>query len=496
MAPGALFDEISQNALAGVYSDTTVPAINITKQGSWDAILHRNARTTPLTLRSASGNWLEVSDGNKSWAVFDGSGGASVTCIGHKDYRVMKAEWDHFDSTGLTYAPSGSFRTEISEEFAALLIRTTNNMMAKVVFYGSGSEANEAAKKAAIQYHTREKLKPELGRTMFIARERSYHGATLGALGSSGHKSRREIFEPNLPKDTTFISACNPYRDMRQGMTNEEYVQELAQELEDRILEIGADKVAGFIAEPVVGAALGCAPAVPGYLIAMKSVCVKYGVLLILDEVMCGLGRTGYHHAWQEENVVPDIQMVGKGLAGGYAMISAVLFGHDIVNAFRYGPGNGAFAHGHTFQNFPRACAAGLKVQQIIEDGNLIGNVRKMGALLRNKLEQGLKYHPFVGDIRGQGLFLGIEFVMDKETKEPFNSLLNIAWRLHETGLTEDYGIYVYPGSGTVDGVKGDHIIISPAYHVTSKEVDTIATRVVKLIEGFFDKYDQPSPRL
>jgi len=147
---------------------------------------------------------------------------------------------------------------------------------------------------------------------------------------------------------------------------------------------------------------------VTGYLTAMKSVCVKYGVLLILDEVMCGLGRTGYHHAWQEENVVPDIQMVGKGLAGGYAIISAVLFGHDIVNAFRNGPGNGAFAHGHTFQNFPRACAAGLKVQQIIEDGNLIGNVRKTGALLRRKLEQGLKYHPFVGDIRGKGLFLGV----------------------------------------------------------------------------------------
>ncbi|KAI4608637.1 hypothetical protein J4E83_009074 [Alternaria metachromatica] len=377
-----------------------------------------------------------------------------------------------------------SFHTEVVEDFADFLLESTDDKLKEVVFYGSGSEANEASQKLAYQYHSKLKPNPQPQRSWFIARDRSYHGATLGALETSGHKGRKEIYLPILPEKTQFVSPCNPSRDMKKGESVAQYVERLADELERKILDLGPDTVAGFVMEPVVGAALGCVPALPGYLRAMKRVCKKYGVLLILDEVMCGMGRTGYMHAWQEEDVVPDIQLVGKGIAGGYAALSAMLVGPTIVDAM----GDNAFAHGHTFQNFPTACAAGLAIQEIVQQDNLLENVRDKGEKLMQKLQARLGDHPNVFDIRGKGLFIGIEFVQDKLTKAAFDPEVAVTWRVHELGLKDGYNVYVYPGSGTVDGIRGDHIIIAPAYNVTDDDVDFIVERIGKTIVDFFEE--------
>ncbi|KAF1939899.1 omega-amino acid-pyruvate aminotransferase [Clathrospora elynae] len=445
-------------------------------------LLRRNARSPPLWNTYADGNWLEVSDGTRKWKIFDGSGGAGVSNIGHNDRRVYAAI-DEQRETGVSYAASLSFRTAVVENFANFLIHSTNYEMAEAVFYCSGSEATDAAQKLCYQYHSRLKQDPQPGCRWFIARERSYHGATLGALELSGHRGRKEMYKPILPENTQFVSSCYPYRDMKEGETAAQYVERLADELDRKIRKIGPEKVAGFIAEPVVGAALGCVPALPGYLAAMKKVCRKHGVLIIFDEIMCGMGRTGRMHAWQEEGVVPDILLVGKGLAGGYAAISAMIVGKEIVVAL----GHGVFAHGHTFQNFPAACAAGLAVQMIIQDENLIQNAYEKGEKLEKKLAARLGNHPHVGNIRGPGLFKGIEFVLDKKTKETFHPEIGVAWQIYERGLTPEYGIYVYPGSGTVDGFKGDHIIIAPAYNVTDEDIDLVVDRVSNLITSYFE---------
>ncbi|KAL1800910.1 hypothetical protein ACET3X_001252 [Alternaria dauci] len=496
MAPALLFDEsgIPSPASEGSLSLSTMdeaPALAVSqhrrsrrnRNSPRGPLLKRSARGPPLFLEEARGNWLSVSDENKTWRIFDASGGAAVSNIGHKDQRVYDAIRQQ-EETGVGYAASMSFQTEIAEDFADFLLESTDDKMTEVVFYGSGSEANEAAQKLAYQYHSKLKDSPQPQRRWFIARDRSYHGATLGALEGSGHKGRKDMYKPILSEKTQFISPCYPSRDMAKGETTAQYVKRLEDELERKILDLGPETVAGFVMEPVVGAALGCVPALPGYLSAMRRVCDKYGVLFILDEVMSGMGRTGYMHAWQDEDVAPDIQLVGKGLAGGYAAISAMLVGPVITNAL----GEAAFAHGHTFQNFPAACAAGLAVQQIVRDDNLVDNVREKGEKLMKKLMARLSDHPNVFDIRGKGLFLGIEFVQDKKTKAPFDPEVAVAWRVHELGLKDGYNVYVYPGSGTVDGNRGDHVIIAPAYNITDSDVEFIVDRVSKTIFDFFEE--------
>ncbi|CAA9960987.1 Omega-amino acid-pyruvate aminotransferase [Pyrenophora teres f. maculata] len=488
MAPALLVNEssspssnFSSDALVPNMEDSHAPGTSRTRRRHQSALIKRSIRSSPLLVKGAEGNWLLVSDGEKTWKIFDGSGGAAVSNIGHKDARVYAAIIEQ-QATGISYAPSMSFDTEAALDFADFLLESTNDLMAQVAFYSSGSEAMEAAQKLVYQYFSILYQDRYHGRHWFIARDRSYHGATLGALDISGHKGRKEMYKQILPNNTKFISPCNPYRDMQEGQSASQYVERLAEELDEKICELGPNTVAGFVMEPVVGAALGCVPALPGYLEAMKRVCRKHGVLFILDEVMCGMGRTGYMHAWQEEGVVPDIQLVGKGLAGGYAPISALLAGIEVADTL----GDEAFAHGHTFQNLPMACAAGLAVQQIVQDDCLLENVRDKGDKLMKKLMARLENHANVGNIRGKGLFYGIEFVQDKKTKMPFDRSLNVAWRIHELGLKDGYNMYIYPGSGTVDGDRGDHIIIAPAYNITNLDVDMIVESVGKLVVDFF----------
>jgi len=394
---------------------------------------------------------------------------------------------------GTPYISSMMFDTEVTEEFARFLVNSTNGMMSKAVFYSSGTESNEAAYKIAVQWHATEKKNPEPSRTYIIARDRSYHGTTLGTLDMGGHKARRAPWEGVIPKNGHHVSPCYSYRNLNKGESVAEYVTRLKDELEQRIVELGPKNVAAFICEPVVGAALGCVPAEDGYLAAMREVCDRYGVLLIFDEVMCGMGRTGYMHAWQKDGVAPDIQTTGKGLAGGFQQISAMLVSPKISDAFEFGPGSGAFSHGHTFQNYPLACAAGLEVQKIIQEENLLHNVKDKGTRLSKSLRKRLANHPNVGDIRGVGLFWGIEFVKDKQTMEPFPEALKVNWKIYERGLAPPYEVHIYPGAGTADGVNGDHIIISPSYNITNADVDAIVDRVGRLVEDFFETLNEPT---
>ncbi|KAL2275682.1 hypothetical protein FJTKL_01645 [Diaporthe vaccinii] len=383
----------------------------------------------------------------------------------------------------LSYCVSTFFKTSIVEQAGRAMVDTTDGQMTRAYIVGSGSEAMEAAVKLARQYFL-EKETPEPARVRFISRQQSYHGTTLGSLAMGGHVARRAKFEPMLTDVVSKVSPCYAYRGKEQGETDESYVQRLALELDQEFQRVGPETVCAFVAEPVVGAALGCVPAVPGYFKAMKEVCRKNGALLIMDEVMCGMGRTGMHHAWQHEGVVPDIQTVGKGLSGGYQPVAGVLIHKNVVDTLE--KGSAAFMHGHTYQAHAVGCAAVVAVQRIIQEGNLIANVRAMGELLGKSLQARLGSHKHVANIRGRGLFWAVEFVQDKATKTPFPSEAGVSMEISELGLTEPYCMLVYPGAGTVDGVNGDHIIIAPPYTVTSEDIEFIVLGVSRLVEDYF----------
>lgn len=345
-----------------------------------------------------------------------------------------------------------------------------------------GSEAMEASVKMARQFFLEnDKNTP---RKNFIARQQSYHGNTIGALGISGHVARRAPYEPFLMDNVHHVSSCNAYRQRLEGESDAAFVARKAAELEAKFQELGPETVVGFICEPVVGAALGCVPPVPGYLKAMKEICHKYGALFILDEVMSGMGRCGTLHAWQYEDVVPDLQTIGKGLGAGYQPIAAVLISPKVVAALRNG--SGQFVHGQTYQGMPVQAAAALEVQRIIRQENLMENVRTQGVYLEERIKALLGNHPNVGDIRGRGLFLGIEFVKDKRTKEPFESKMSIAQKISDTSISPPFNMTLYPGTGTCDGVKGDHVIISPTYFVTKEDVEHIAKMTSDVVHKVF----------
>jgi adenosylmethionine-8-amino-7-oxononanoate aminotransferase len=341
----------------------------------------------------------------------------------------------------------------------------------------------EAVVKLSRQYfYENDKNTP---RVNFIAREGSYHGNTIGALGISGHLGRRAPYTPFLMDNVHHISPCYPYRQRKHGESDASFVARKAAELEEKFQELGPETVIGFIAEPVVGAALGCVPYVPGYLKVMRDICRKHGALFILDEVMCGMGRSGTLHAWQEEGVAPDLQTIGKGLGGGYQPIAAVLISQKVVEALLNG--SGQFVHGQTYQGMPVQAAAALEVQRVVRELNLMENVTVQGAYLEQRLKALLINHPNVGDIRGKGLFWGLEFVKDKKSKEAFDPKLQIAQKLHDTAILPPYNMTVYPGTGTVDGVYGDHVILSPAYTVTKEDIDHITQTMSDVVHEVFE---------
>ncbi|KAH7128345.1 adenosylmethionine-8-amino-7-oxononanoate aminotransferase-like protein [Dendryphion nanum] len=437
------------------------------------AVLHRDIRVDPPYVRGEGKYIIEKTTGR---AIFDASCGAGVSILGNTVNKRVRAARDRVEDE-VMYASSASWGHEAIDEFAEFLVSSTGGVMKKVAVYNSGSDSMEAALKMAIQYQTVEKLNPEPERVHFVAREESYHGNTISTLALGGHKARRKLFKDQFPSTFHHIPACNEYRQRGSSQSIEEFNAWHAKQLEDKILEIGANKVAAFVAEPIVGAALGSMPAPKGYFKAIKKVLDKYGVLLIFDEIMCGMGRSGTMHAWQHEDVdvAPDIQTVGKGLGGGVEPIAAMLIGKKVSNALENN--TGIFVHGYTYQNFPKICAAAHEVWKIVQEENLLENVAKMGKLLEHKLKAAVGSHRFVGNIRGRGGFWSIEFVKNKFTKEPFPP------------KAEPYNIHIYPGAGTADGISGDHQLLAPPFTINENDVDLIVDRVTRVINDFFAQH-------
>jgi len=468
------------NSLNNYVPFSTSTALSKTYKKTTSFSLGRDIHKEYTVILRGEGNYLITSDGRK---VFDASTGAAVSCLGHGNKRVLKAMSKQMD-TGITYLASSFWTNAIAEELCKELIKGTEGKMAKVYLTGSGSEAMEAAMKLSRQYFY--DVDNNTSRVNYISREGSYHGNTLGALAISGFPNRKKPYIPILMENVYRISSCYPYRQRIEGETDKAFVSRKAAELEAKFQELGPETVIAFIAEPVVGAALGCVPCVPGYLKAMQDVCHKHGALFILDEVMCGTGRTGTLHVWQAEDVVPDIQTMAKGLGGGYQPIAAMLINHKVAKVLW--DGSGQIVHGQTYQSMPIQAAAALEVQRIIRDDQLLANVTKQGAYMEKRLKAVLGDHPSVGDIRGRGLFWGIEFVKDKTTKEPFEPQLGIANKIQELAISSPFNLAIYLGTGTADGQRGDHIMLAPSYYTTKEDVDHIVNVLSLVVHIVFNK--------
>ncbi len=433
-------------------------------------VFHRHTRMQLRYAVGGDGPYVIDADGRR---YLDASGGAAVSCLGHSNKEVVDAIKAQLDA--IPYAHTSFFTTQSAEQLAEFLIERSPGL-GRVYFVSGGSEAVEAGLKLARQYFL-EKGEPQ--RRHFIARRQSYHGNTLGALAVGGNQWRRESFEPLLITPH-HVSPCYPYRDLKTGESEEQYARRLAEELESRIVEIGPETVLAFVAEPVVGATAGAVAPVEGYFRRIREVCDRHGILLLLDEVMCGMGRTGSLFACEQDAVKPDLIAVAKGLGAGYQPIGALLVSEDIYGAIERG--SGFFQHGHTYMGHPTACAAALAVQRIIERDDLLANVRRQGELLKQRLTERFGAHPHVGDIRGRGLFIGLEFVEDRESKTPFDP----ATRLHEKVKREGMknGLMCYPMGGTIDGRRGHHVLLAPPYIIDESHVTEIVDKLDTALEG------------
>lgn len=424
-------------------------------------VIHRSLRSTPMVASRVQGAYIFDAQGKP---YLDACGGAAVSCLGHAHPDVLAAMHRQIDR--LAYAHTSFFTSDAVEQLAEHLTRTAPGELNYAYFVSGGSEAVETALKMARQYFV------EIGqpsRTRFIARKQSYHGNTLGALAVGGNEWRRRQFAPLL-MDVIRVSACNEYRDRRADETQQQYTERLLNELEQAILEAGPETIIGFCAETVVGATTGATPPTPGYLQGVRRLCDKYGILYIADEVMCGMGRTGTLHAFEQDDVVPDLVTIAKGLGGGYQPIGAVLASETIVSALK--AGSGLFQHGHTYICHATAASAALAVQQVIARDNLLDAVKQQGAYLHKALREVLGELPHVGDTRGRGLFAGVELVRDKDDKTPFDPSLKLHAAIKANCMAR--GLMVYPMGGTIDGQSGDHILIAPPFIITPAQLDFV----------------------
>ena len=434
-------------------------------------VFHRSLNASYPVAVGGDGPYLIDASGKR---YLDACGGAAVSCLGHSDAAVIAAVQQQVGQ--LAYAHSAFFTTAPMEALADFLVARAPDGIDSVYFVSGGSEAVESALKMARQYFV-ERGQPQ--RRHIIARRQSYHGNTLGALATGGNAWRRQQFAPLLI-DVSHVSPCYAYRDQPPGETDAAYVARLGQELEQQIAELGAQNVMAFIAEPVVGATSGAVPAVNCYLHQMRDICQRHGILLILDEVMCGMGRTGSLFACEHDGVTADLICIAKGLGAGYQAIGAVMVSAAIRDTIR--AGSGFFQHGHTYLGHATACAAALAVQQQIEQRELLANVRTMGDLLQQRLHQRFDTHTHVGDIRGRGLFVGIELVQDRASKQPFDPALRLHARIKAQAMQA--GLMCYPMGGTIDGQHGDHVLLAPPYIIASSHVDEIVDKLGSAIDA------------
>ncbi|MFY0616550.1 aspartate aminotransferase family protein [Shimia sp.] len=428
-------------------------------------IFPRHCKKTLPVVARGEGPFLFDQSGK---AYFDGSGGAAVSCLGHSDSAVISAIKDQVDA--VAFAHTGFFSSAPAEALSQKLVSHAPKGLDRVYLISGGSEAMESALKLARQFALE---KGEADRRHVIARRQSYHGNTLGALATGGNMWRREPFAPML-MDTHHISPCYAYREKTDQESAWEYGQRVALELEQKIESLGAENVLAFVAEPVVGATLGAVPAVEGYFKTIRHICDRYGVLLILDEVMCGMGRTGTLFACEQDGVEPDICAVAKGLGAGYQPVGAMLCTSEIYDAIR--DGSGFFQHGHTYNGHPTAAAAALAVLTRLTDDGVAERVAPMGAKLKAALTDQFGAHPFVGDIRGRGLFLALELVADRATKKPFDPELGLPAKLKAAAF--DAGLICYPMGGTIDGKSGAHLLLAPPFIMEDTHIDLICDAV------------------
>jgi adenosylmethionine-8-amino-7-oxononanoate aminotransferase len=435
-------------------------------------VLHRSLRKTPPKAIGGEGVWLIAEDGRR---ILDGSGGAAVSCLGHQHPRVIAAMARQ--ASQLAYAHTGFFSSEPAEALAEQLVGHEPGGLAYVYLVSGGSEAIEAGIKLARQYFI-ECDQPQ--RRHFIARRQSYHGNTLGALAAGGNAWRREPYAPLLSSAFSHVTPAFAYREKRETESDQDFVARLAAELDAEFARLGPDTVAAFIAEPVVGATAGCVTAPEGYFRAIREICDRHGALLILDEVMCGMGRTGTTHAWEQEGIAPDIQAIAKGLGGGYQPIGAVLVNARIIDTIR--DGSSAFQHGHTYLAHPMACAAALEVQRVIAEEKLLERVKQLGGYFEQRLSERFGNHRHVGDIRGRGLFRAIELVADRASREPFDPGIKLNERVKAAAF--EAGLACYPAGGTADGRRGDHVLLAPPYISTPDDIDMIVERLGVAVDG------------
>jgi adenosylmethionine-8-amino-7-oxononanoate aminotransferase len=428
-------------------------------------VFHRSLTQQYPTAVKGEGPYL-IDDQGKRY--LDACGGAAVSCLGHSDAAVIEAIREQVGK--VAYAHTSFFTTEPMEVLADFLVERAPEGLESVYFVSGGSEAMEAALKLARQYFI------EIGqpqRKHLIARRQSYHGNTLGALATGGNAWRRQQFEPLLI-DVSHVSPCYSYRGLQAGESPEEMGVRLADELEAEILRLGAENVMAFVAEPVVGATMGAVPAVPGYFKRIREVCDRHGVLLILDEVMCGMGRTGTLFAAEQEGITADLITIAKGLGAGYQPIGATLVSGRIRDAIANG--SGFFQHGHTYIGHATACAAALAVQTTIQERGLLSRVRELGEGLQRRLSERFVAHPHVGDIRGRGLFQGLELVADRATKATFEPERKVHAQIKKAAMQA--GLMCYPMGGTIDGRQGDHILLAPPFLLEERHLDEIVDKL------------------
>jgi len=433
-------------------------------------VFHRNPNHTYAWAVAGDGAYIIDANGKR---YLDGCGGAAVSCLGHSDPELAEAIRRQLDR--VAFAHTSFFTNAPMEELASELVTGAPQGLGRAYFVSSGSEAVEAALKLARQYFV-ERGEPDRNRV--ISRRQSYHGNTLGALAVGGNPIRQSYYAPLL-FEVSRISPCYPYREQQAGETPEAYGVRLALELENEILRIGPGRVMAFIAETVCGATLGAVPPAPGYFARVREVCDRHGVLLVLDEVMCGMGRVGTRYACEQEGISPDILVVGKGLAAGYQPVAAMLchtrIYDEVIN------GSGAFQHGHTYSGHALGCAAALATQRLIAQRKLLENVRTLGVKMGEQLRERFGRHPHVGDIRGRGFFWAVELVADRDQKTPFAPERKINVALKRKAL--ENGLLCYPMGGTIDGHRGDHVLLAPPYILTQAQLDEMLDKLALSLE-------------
>ncbi|KAK7214762.1 hypothetical protein V2G26_002765 [Clonostachys chloroleuca] len=446
----------------------TLPQMEMLSQDQHeDHILHRSLNFRPSQVEFAEGVNLHLSDGR---VIIDACGGAAVATVGHGQMEVCDAIVAQ--SRKVSYVHTQAFTTSAAEDLADFILAQNPFGLEKAFFVSSGSEAVESAMKLARQYHFE---RHDSQRLHFVSRKQSYHGNTLGAMSVSYNLSRKIPYEGFSYAHVSHVEPPFAYRYKLEHETEEQFTRRLLQDLDTEFQTVGPDRIAAFIAEPVIGATAGCVTAPEGYFKGVRQLCDKYGILLILDEIMCGTGRTGTFFAFEQENVIPDIVTAAKGLGGGYAAIAGIYIHRKVVDALRQG--SGAFAHGHTYQAHPLACAAALAVQKIIRRDSLVSQCMEKGRILERFLKAELSECKSVGDIRGRGLFWAVEFVTNRRTKQPLPVAVKFGYGVQQEAFKR--GVAVYPGSGTIDGINGDHILLAPPFTISAEQL-RLTCRVIK----------------